>query len=121
MNRNADLRFLGEHTWIEFSGERAKALIATPLAPIGIDGKYFNGAITVSGWLKSGKVRFFLHDTTVDGKAGERTAWITQLISGRDWADQLNIEPLIELELQHRCTVEIRTSQLVIECTPKAS
>lgn len=121
MNRNADLRFLGEHTWIDLSGERAKAQIATPLAPIGIDGKFFNGAVTVSGWLRSGKIRFFIHDITIDGKTGERTAWVTQALSGRDWADQLKIEPLIETEFRHRCSVDIRTAQVIIECSGKAN
>jgi hypothetical protein len=121
MNRNADLRFLGEHTWIDLSGERVKAQIATPLAPVGIDGKFFNGALTVSGWLRTGKVRFFLHDISVDGRTGERTAWIAQVIAGRDWAEQLSIEPLIDVEFRHRCTVEIRTSQVIIECSAKST
>ena len=116
MNRNPDLRFLGDHAWITLAGERLECEVAAPLAPIGIQGRYFNGRLTLSGWTRPSDIRLFLHSVSIDGVAGERLNLITKVLEGRDFAETLDLSHAIDQKFLSRCTLELKSSQLRIEC-----
>jgi len=116
MNRNPDLRFLGDHAWITIAGERLECDIAAPLAPIGLQGRFFNGRITLSGWSRPTNIRLFVHSVTIDGEAGGRLNWLTKVLEGRDFAEKLGISDAIDQKFLSRCSLEVKTSQLRVEC-----
>jgi hypothetical protein len=119
LNENPDLRFIGDHSWITLTGERAVIDLSVPLTPINFPGRFLSGTATVSGWLREGSTRLFVHEISVDGEAGRRLNGAIRLFEGRDISATLDLPSLLKPELLQRCAITLKLSVVEVTCSQR--